>query len=91
MHTVKPIDAALILESGRKTGALVTVEEHSIYGGLGSAVAEVLAGEMPLPQEILGIRDVFGESGAYEAILSKHGLDKVAIVHAAKKAVARKK
>ena len=91
MHTVKPIDAALILESGRKTGALVTVEEHSIYGGLGSAVAEVLAGEMPLPQEILGIRYVFGESGSYEAILSKHGLDKVAIVHAAKKAVARKK
>ncbi len=91
MHTVKPIDAALILESGRKTGALVTVEEHSIYGGLGSAVAEVLAGEMPLPQEILGIRDVFGESGAYEAILSKHGLDKVAIVNAAKKVIARKK
>lgn len=91
MHTVKPIDAALILESGRKTGALVTVEEHSIYGGLGSAVAEVLAGEMPLPLEILGIRDVFGESGAYEAILSKHGLDKSAIANAAKKVIARKK
>ena len=91
MHTVKPIDAALILQSGKKTGAVVTVEEHSIFGGLGSAVAEVLGGELPLPLEILGIKDVFGESGAYEAILSKHGLDKTAIVAAAKKAIARKK
>jgi transketolase len=91
MHTVKPIDANLILQSGHKTGALVTVEEHSIYGGLGSAVAEVLAGALPLPLEILGIKDVFGESGAYEAILSKHGLDKTAVVNAAKKAIARKK
>ena len=91
MHTVKPIDAALILQSGKKTGAVVTVEEHSIYGGLGSAVAEVLSRELPLPLEILGIRDVFGESGAYEAILSKHGLDKAAIAAAAKKAIARKK
>ena len=90
MHTVKPIDAALILESGRKTGALVTVEEHSIYGGLGSAVAEVLGGKLPLPIEILGIKDVFGESGAYEAILSKHGLAPGAIVEAAGKVIARK-
>jgi len=91
MHTVKPIDAELILKSGRKTGAVVTVEEHSIFGGLGSAVAEVLGGELPLPIEILGIRDVFGESGAYEAILSKHGLDKAAVVAAAKKVIVRKK
>ncbi|HWR29270.1 MAG TPA: transketolase C-terminal domain-containing protein [Negativicutes bacterium] len=91
MHTVKPIDAALLLASGRKTGAVVSVEEHSIYGGLGSAVAEVLAGELPLPLEILGIKDVFGESGAYEAILSKHGLDKVAVAAAARKAISRKK
>ena len=91
MHTVKPIDASLILQSGRKTGAMVSVEEHSIYGGLGSAVAEVLAGELPLPLEILGIKDVFGESGAYEAILSKHGLDKLAVAAAARKAISRKK
>jgi transketolase len=91
MATVKPIDAALILQSARKTGAVVTVEEHSIYGGLGSAVAEVLAAELPLPLEIVGISDVFGESGAYEAILSKHGLDKAAVAAAAKKAINRKK
>ncbi len=91
MPTVKPVDAALILQSARKTGAVVTVEEHSIFGGLGSAVAEVLAGELPLPLEIVGIRDVFGESGAYEAILSKHGIDKAGVTAAAKKAIARKK
>ena len=91
MHTVKPVDSELILKSGSKTGAVVTVEEHSIYGGLGSAVAEVLGGKLPLPLEMLGIKDVFGESGAYEAILSKHGLDKFAVVEAAKKAIARKK
>lgn len=91
MATVKPIDAGLILKSARKTGAVVTVEEHSIYGGLGSAVAEVLAGELPLPVEIVGIRDVFGESGAYEPILSKHGLDKAGVAAAANKAIARKK
>lgn len=91
MHTVKPIDASLILKSAGKTGAVVTVEEHSIYGGLGSAVAEVLAGELPLPLEILGIRDVFGESGAYEAILSKHGLDQAAVAAACQKAISRKK
>lgn len=90
MHTVKPIDAELILQSGGKTGAVVTVEEHSIYGGLGSAVAEVLGGKLPLPLEILGIKDVFGESGAYEAILSKHGLAPAAIADAAGKAIARK-
>jgi transketolase len=90
MHTVKPLDAALVLASGRKTGAVVTVEEQSIYGGLGSAVAEALAAGAPLPLEIVGIRDVFGESGSYEALLAKHGLDERAIVAAAKKAVARK-
>ncbi|HUL00785.1 MAG TPA: transketolase C-terminal domain-containing protein [Nitrospirota bacterium] len=90
MHTVKPIDAALILQSVRKTGAVVTVEEHSIYGGLGSAVAEVLGAGEPVPLELLGIQDVYGESGAYEAILSKHGLDKIAVVNSAKKVIARK-
>ena len=63
----------------------------SIFGGLGSAVAEVLGGGLPLPLEILGIKDVFGESGAYEAILSKHGLDKTAVAEAAQKVIVRKK
>jgi transketolase len=91
MHTVKPIDSALLLKSARKTGAVVTVEEHSIYGGLGSAVAEVLGALYPLPLEILGIQDVFGESGNYEAILSKHGLDKIAVGNGVKKVISRKK
>jgi transketolase len=91
MHTVKPIDADLILQSARKTGAVVTVEEHSMYGGLGSAVAEVLGAGHPVPLEVLGIRDVFGESGAYEEILNKHGLDKSAVVTGVKKVIARKK
>jgi len=90
MHTVKPIDADLIVKSGKKTGAIVTVEEHNIYGGLGSAVAEVLAKSAPLPLEMVGINDVFGESGDYEAILSKHGLDKDAVVKAVKKVLERK-
>ena len=85
MATVKPIDAELILKSAKKTGAVVTVEEHNIYGGLGSAVAEVLGGALPLPLEIVGIGDVFGESGAYEAILTKHGLDKTAVAAACQK------
>jgi transketolase len=91
MHTVKPLDTELILQSARKTGAVVTVEEHSIYGGLGSAVAEALGAEHPVPLEILGIRDVFGESGEYEAILSKHGLDKNAVATGIRKVIARKK
>ncbi|HZK61500.1 MAG TPA: transketolase family protein [Anaerovoracaceae bacterium] len=90
MHTVKPIDEELILKSGKKTGAIVTVEEHNIVGGLGSAVAEVLSKKMPLPLEMVGINDEFGESGDYEAILSKYGLDKVAIVNAVKKVIIRK-
>jgi transketolase len=89
MHTVKPIDEELILKSGKKTGRIVTVEENSIYGGLGSAVSEVLSKHMPIPLEIVGVKDVFGESGAYEDILIKHGLDKNAIVHAVKKVIER--
>ena len=89
MHTVKPIDMDLILKSGKKTGRIVTVEEHSIFGGLGSAVAEVLSKNMPLPMEIVGINDVFGESGDYEDLLKKHGLDKDAIVDAVKKVMKR--
>ena len=90
IHTVKPIDQELILNSAKKTGAIVTVEEHSIYGGLGSAVSEVLSGKMPLPLEIVGVNDVFGESGDYEQILTKYGLDKDAVAAAAKRAIGRK-
>ncbi len=88
MHTVKPLDAEAVIASVSKTGAAVTVEEHSIYGGLGSAVAEVVARHALGPLEIVGISDKFGESGAYEAILTKYGLDKTAVAGAARKAIA---
>ncbi|KYZ75998.1 transketolase [Anaerosporomusa subterranea] len=90
MHTVKPLDEQLLLASASKTGAVVTVEENTIYGGLGSAVAEVLAKTSPVPLEIVGIKDVFGESGSYEGILSKHGLDKDAVAEAVQKVLNRK-
>jgi len=90
MHTVKPFDAAALLASAAKTGAVVTVEENNIYGGLGSAAAEVLATRQPLPLEIVGIKDAFGESGPYEAILAKHGLDPAAIIAAAERVLSRK-
>jgi len=90
MHTVKPLDNEAVIRSVTKTGAAVTVEENNIYGGLGSAVAEVLSTEKPVPLEIIGIQDKFGESGSYEGLLKKYGLDKTSIAVAAKKVIARK-
>ena len=78
MHTIKPIDRNLVIECAGRTGAIVTVEEHSIYGGLGSAVAEVLAEHMPVPMERIGAVD-FAESGDYEALLAKYGYSPEAI------------
>lgn len=78
MHTIKPIDRNLVIECAGRTGAIVTVEEHSIYGGLGSAVAEVLAEHMPVPMERIGAVD-FAESGDYEALLAKYGYNPEAI------------
>ncbi|MDR3561043.1 MAG: transketolase family protein [Negativicutes bacterium] len=90
MHTIKPIDSEAIIRSVTKTGAVVTVEEQNIYGGLGSAVAEVLAASRPAPLEIVGVMDKFGESGSYEGLLQKFGLDKTSVASAAKKVIARK-
>ena len=72
MHTVQPIDKDLVIAAAKKTGAVVTVEEHSIRGGLGSAVAEVLAAECPTPMEFVGATD-FAESGDYDELLQKYG------------------
>ena len=90
MSTIKPIDRALIGEWAGKTGAVVTAEEHNVIGGLGSAVAEVLALDKPVPMEMVGIEDVFGESGTAAALVEKYGLTKEHIVDAAKRAIARK-
>ncbi len=74
MHTIKPIDKELIINSIKKTGAIVTAEEHNIIGGLGSAVAEVVCKNAPAPIEIVGIEDKFGKSGVPAKLLEEYGL-----------------
>jgi transketolase len=74
VHTVKPLDGEGILESASRTGRVVTCEDHSVSGGLGGAVAELLAEEMPLPMRRIGIRDSFGVSGTVEELLEHYGL-----------------
>jgi Transketolase, C-terminal subunit len=90
MATIKPIDREAIIESVSKTGCVVTAEEHSIFGGLGSAVSEVLSKEIPSPLEMIGTNDTFGESGSPDQLLEKYGLTSDSIAEAAKRAVARK-
>lgn len=89
IHTIQPIDKDLIISCAKNTGAIVTVEEHSIYGGLGSAVSEVLASEYPTVVEMIGATG-FAESGDYEALLEKYGYSAKAISEKCKKAIARK-
>lgn len=91
LHTIKPIDHALITKSAEKTGAVVTAEEHSILGGLGGAVAEVLVENCPVPMLRVGIKDTFGESGKPQDLLIKYGLTSSDIVKAVKSVSARKK
>jgi transketolase len=89
--SVKPIDRELIVASAKKTGAVVCAEEHQIYGGAGSAVAEVLAGDgVGAPTEFIGVQDVFTETGKYDGLLQTYGLDAKAVAEAAKRAIGRK-
>lgn len=90
MSSIKPIDKEAIIKAARETGCLVTCEEHSIIGGLGSAVAEVVVNELPVPIEFVGVRDSFGESGTPAALLAKYGLTDNDIAAAAKRVVERK-
>lgn len=90
VHTIKPIDVEAVVAAARETGAVVTAEEHNIYGGLGGAVAEVLGERCPVPMERVGIRDTFAESGDYGALLSKYGLTAQAAADAARKVMRRK-
>ncbi|HWJ02140.1 MAG TPA: transketolase family protein [Verrucomicrobiae bacterium] len=89
--TVKPLDVATIVEVSKRAGAVVTAEEHSIIGGLGSAVAEALSENAPVPMERLGVRDSFGESGAPYDLLEKYGLTAGNIAATVKKAMQKKK
>ena len=79
IHTIKPIDADLIAEAAKKTGKIVTVEEHSVIGGLGSAVCDVLCERQPVKVLKIGMNDVFGESGPAVKLLEKYGLDAAGI------------
>ncbi len=89
-HTIKPIDDKKIIELAKKCGAVVSVEEHNVLGGLGGAVAEVLAKNYPVPMEFIGMQDCFGESGKPEELIEKYGLGVESIIKAAKCAIKRK-
>jgi len=91
MHTVKHLDVGAIVEAARETGAIVTAEEHSIIGGLGSAVAETLVEKTPTPMERVGIRDRFGESSrSYPELLTRVGLTSEAIAEAVHRVIGRR-
>ena len=90
-HTIKPLDKKTIISAAKKTGAVVTAEEHQIYGGLGGAIAELLAKYNPVPMEMVGVKDTFGESGEPEELLIKYGCTYKEIFSAAKKVLQRKK
>lgn len=91
MHTVKPLDVEAVLQAAQATGAIVTAEEGSIIGGLGGAVAEVVAEQCPTPVMRVGIADRFAETGPYEALLDKYGMAVADIVSAATRALGMKK
>lgn len=90
MASIKPLDSAAVIKAARDTGAVVTCEEHTVIGGLGSAVAEVLGENAPAPLERVGILDTFGESGTPDALLAKYNLTVADIVRAAKRVFERK-
>jgi transketolase len=91
IHTIKPIDKELLIKCAQETGAVVTAEEHNVYGGLGSAVSEVLIKEYPVPMEIIGVEDTFTESGDYEELLEKYGLSVGNIVSKVEAVMKKKK
>jgi len=90
IHTIKPIDKDLLIKAAKETKAIVTAEEHSVIGGLGSAVAEVVTEECPVPVLKVGIKDTFGESGKPNELLKVYGLTAEAIVEHSKKAISLK-
>jgi transketolase len=89
LHTIKPIDSVALIASVKKTGAIVTAEEHQVMGGMGSAVLETLAQNYPVPAEMVGIQDTFGESGTPDELLKKYGCKSVDIIEKVKKVLTR--
>jgi transketolase len=90
IHTIKPLDNEAVLASAKKTRCVVTAEEHQVNGGLGDAIAQLLARECPTPMEMVAVNDTFGESGTPDALMKKYGLDSVNIVAAVSKVMAKK-
>ncbi|MEO8794529.1 MAG: transketolase C-terminal domain-containing protein [Daejeonella sp.] len=91
IHTIKPLDEKAILDSVKKTGCVVSAEEHNRLGGLGDSIAQVLAKNFPAPQEYIAVDDSFGESGTPDQLMEKYGLESDDIVKAAQKVINRKK
>lgn len=89
-HTIKPLDETAIIEAAKKCGAVVSVEEHQITGGLGSAIAECFASNYPVPQEFIGVQDRFGESGKPDELIEAFGMGIGSIKKAVKKVITRK-
>lgn len=89
-HTIKPMDSSAVLRCARESGAVVTVEEHQVHGGMGSRVAEVLAQEYPVPIEFIGVHDQFGQSGTPEELIEHYGMGVSSIKDAVKKVIGRK-
>ena len=87
MHTIKPLDEEAVIKAAEETGKIVTAEEHSVIGGLGSAVAETVVRNCPVPVEMVGQKDVFGESGKPDELLKKYGMTAGDVVEAVKKLV----
>jgi len=90
IHTIKPLDRDAILASVKKTGCVVSAEEHQMNGGLGDSIAQLLSRELPTPMEFVAVNDSFGESGTPDQLLEKYGLTTAAIVAAAERAMLRK-
>ena len=90
IHTIKPLDKDAVIKSVSKTRCVVTAEEHMLNGGLGDSIAQLLSTEMPLPLEMVGVNDTFGESGTPRQLMEKYGLTSSDIVNAVKKVILRK-
>ena len=90
IHTIKPLDEDIILESVSKTGCIVSAEEHNIYGGLGESISRLLTTTLPSPQEFVGTNDTFGESGTPSELMNKYGLNRSSIIDSVVKVLKRK-
>jgi transketolase len=88
--TIKPLDEKLLLDVAKQTGAVVSVEDHQITGGLGGALSELFAKKLPTPMEFIGLQNTFGESGKPEELIEKYGMGEKAIVASVKKLLERK-